>query len=291
MKKPKVHPVAELFPMMSDEELDDLAEDIKVNGLLHPIVLDESGMLIDGRNRFEACRRAGIEPKCETLNGQDPVAFILSQNDKRRHMTKGQRAMLITMVNSGKILEFGNKKRAAIEAKVDAKYITMAFLVFEHCQDLVGEVIRGDGKSLPEAYEKALERKRDAESDEGKMRRLRKQAPDLADQVTEEKLTLAEAIGALEARQYEEVQRKENLNQQRKLSTGFLCDTINHFYSFTLSPEEKADRFLELFNEKYATEEITSERLQNCADVLKILTKKWDKVYGRSKEQNTQTNA
>jgi hypothetical protein len=287
MKKPKVHPVAELFPMMSDEELDDLAEDIKANGLLHPIVLDESGMLIDGRNRFEACRRAGLEPECETLNGQDPVAFIMSSNDKRRHMKLGQRAMVAARIC---LIKNISQPKAAKVAGVSQGYVGHAAIVLQYCPDLAESVSRGD-IALNEAYEKALTLKREAESDEGKMRRLRKQAPDLADQVTDEKLTLAEAIGALEARQYEEVQRKENLNQQRKLSTGFLCDTINHFYSFTLSPEEKADRFLELFNEKYATEEITSERLQNCADVLKILTRKWDKIYGRSKEQNSQTNA
>jgi hypothetical protein len=30
------HPVADLFPRMTDEELADLAADIKANGLIHP---------------------------------------------------------------------------------------------------------------------------------------------------------------------------------------------------------------------------------------------------------------
>ena len=47
-----VHPVASLFPMMSDEELYDLAEDIKANGQADPIVLDQHGQLIDGRIAF-----------------------------------------------------------------------------------------------------------------------------------------------------------------------------------------------------------------------------------------------
>ncbi|MGH2351268.1 MAG: ParB/RepB/Spo0J family partition protein, partial [Chloroflexota bacterium] len=89
------HPVAALFPMMSDEELDDLAEDIKTSGLVHPIVLSDDGVLIDGRHRLEACRRAGVEPRFERLNGHEPVAFILSNNIARRHLSKGQAAMAV----------------------------------------------------------------------------------------------------------------------------------------------------------------------------------------------------
>ena len=33
--KYKVHPAADVFPMMSDEELAELGEDIKKNGLIH----------------------------------------------------------------------------------------------------------------------------------------------------------------------------------------------------------------------------------------------------------------
>jgi disulfide oxidoreductase YuzD len=47
----KVHPLIDLFPMMSEEELADLAEDIKANGLIYPIVID-GDVLIDGRNRL-----------------------------------------------------------------------------------------------------------------------------------------------------------------------------------------------------------------------------------------------
>jgi ParB-like chromosome segregation protein Spo0J len=48
MKKLKIHPAAGAFPMMPDDELDELAEDIKVNGLRHPIILNKEGQLVDG---------------------------------------------------------------------------------------------------------------------------------------------------------------------------------------------------------------------------------------------------
>jgi hypothetical protein len=48
----------------------------------------------------------------------------------------------------------------------------------------------------------AQKRKADAECEESKLERLRADAPDLADQVTEEKLTLAEALGAGAAQRF-----------------------------------------------------------------------------------------
>ena len=45
MSELAVHPVAALFPMLADDELDELAADIKANGLLQPIVLDAKGAI------------------------------------------------------------------------------------------------------------------------------------------------------------------------------------------------------------------------------------------------------
>src|SRR5215216_5780836 len=66
-----VHEAADLFPPMSDAELDELADDIARNGLHHKPVFwggfvgpDDEDLcpeLIDGRNRLEAMERAGIE--------------------------------------------------------------------------------------------------------------------------------------------------------------------------------------------------------------------------------------
>jgi ParB-like chromosome segregation protein Spo0J len=67
-KRP-VHPIADLFPMMTDEELANLAADIKANGLIHPLVVDKNGLLIDGRNRDKACQLAGIEPTTVLFEG------------------------------------------------------------------------------------------------------------------------------------------------------------------------------------------------------------------------------
>jgi hypothetical protein len=65
---------------MPPNELADLAEDIRANGLIHPIVVDGDGILIDGRNRLRACELAGVEPTFRSINGADAAAFIASAN-------------------------------------------------------------------------------------------------------------------------------------------------------------------------------------------------------------------
>jgi hypothetical protein len=100
----KVHPAADVFPMMSDAELDVLAEDIKANGLKHPIMIQRDSnpqVLLDGRNRLEAMERAGINTHVDEQDyGGDPIAHIIGLNIRRRHLTKKQRSDLIVKATS-----------------------------------------------------------------------------------------------------------------------------------------------------------------------------------------------
>lgn len=91
-----VHPAANLFPMMSDEELAGLVDDIRRQGLLHPVITHE-GMVLDGRNRLVACRKAGVVPRFEPWKGggdQSPTAWVLAVNLHRRHLDTSQKAMV-----------------------------------------------------------------------------------------------------------------------------------------------------------------------------------------------------
>jgi ParB-like nuclease domain len=79
MSELAVHPVAALFPMLADDELDELAASIKANGLLQPIVIDTEGAILDGRHRFKACQKADVKPRFETYKGRCHVCgFYLS---------------------------------------------------------------------------------------------------------------------------------------------------------------------------------------------------------------------
>jgi ParB-like chromosome segregation protein Spo0J len=91
-----VHPAAELFPLLSDDELQELAEDIRTNGLHEPVWLyddpEHGRMLLDGRNRSRACELAGVPVETRLYTGDDPIGFSISQNLQRRHLTTGQKA-------------------------------------------------------------------------------------------------------------------------------------------------------------------------------------------------------
>jgi modification methylase len=89
------HKVANLFPLIQGDEYERLKADIAANGLLEAIWLHPDSSIIDGRNRHRACLDLGIEPRFRTWNGQGSlVAFVVSLNLERRHLTSSQRAVI-----------------------------------------------------------------------------------------------------------------------------------------------------------------------------------------------------
>jgi hypothetical protein len=105
----KVHPAADLFPLMGGNELAALADDIKAHGLEVPIALRSPGdgqpdLVLDGRNRLDACELAGIKtidfdrlvvPVKVLGPNVDPFAYVVSANIRRRHLSSEQKRDLI----------------------------------------------------------------------------------------------------------------------------------------------------------------------------------------------------
>lgn len=195
----EAHPVADLFPMLPDDELKDLAVSIATDGLLHPIVLDDEGRILDGRNRFAACELASVDPVFVTYDGKDPDGYALTVNLSRRHLSKGQAAMIAAKACP----ETGQTARqAGAQIGVSKSRIAQASVVLEWAPALAAPVIAG-ATSLDIAYKTACESKADADGDEAKLIRLRQEASDLADLVAEERMTLAEATSVLATREAE----------------------------------------------------------------------------------------
>jgi ParB-like nuclease domain len=118
----RIHPVADVFPMMNAAELQELADDIRKNGLQTPVsvwaIKDDDGnnvnYLIDGRNRLDAMEAAGMIQvdeyghildslgsaaadryfKWEFDEKASIAALVIAGNIRRRHLTAEQRATL-----------------------------------------------------------------------------------------------------------------------------------------------------------------------------------------------------
>jgi N6-adenosine-specific RNA methylase IME4 len=90
-----VYPAAGLFPMLDDEALVALSQDIAQHGLRHPLVVWR-GQLLDGRNRREACRLSEVAPEVITFAGDETaaLAFVTSVNLRRRHLPASQAALI-----------------------------------------------------------------------------------------------------------------------------------------------------------------------------------------------------
>jgi hypothetical protein len=208
MNAMKVFPAADLFPMLRDDELQQLAADIKANGLNNPIVIatiDGEEMLVDGRNRLAACKIAAVEPTTRHLNGEDPTDFVFSQNITRRHLAKGERAMLTAMMYPARE-KGGRGKKAKLNLEFSTMLLSQARTVLRYLPETAKAVLAG--KPLGEAYEQALAEK--ASNESAKIERLKADAPDLAELVESDKLPVAEAIAVLDQREEQEKAAEEN---------------------------------------------------------------------------------
>ena len=107
----KFHPLANLFPMLSDAELDDLGDDIRANGQVETVKLHQ-GMILDGRNRYTACSRRNLGVRTELFEGstRDALNWVISKNLKRRHLSESQRAMVAAKLST---LKLGDNQHAA----------------------------------------------------------------------------------------------------------------------------------------------------------------------------------
>lgn len=154
----KFHPFAEVFPLLDDAEFDELVADIKQHGLREKIWLYE-GKILDGRNRFLACKTAKVEPQFREYKGNDALAFVVSLNVQRRHLTDSQRAMaaakIATMQQGTRtdLAPIGAKSQteAAEELKVGRRSVQRAKTVIEKGSKALQKAVESGEVSVSKA--------------------------------------------------------------------------------------------------------------------------------------------
>ncbi len=139
----KIHPAALAFPEMSSAELQELADDIKQHGLVHPVVRDGDGLVLDGRNRLKACEVAGLEPRFTVYKGENPVGYIVSVNLKRRHLNESQRALVGARLAT---LRLGANQHKRGSANVPTQTIAAALLNISERSIRHAAIVRDSGK-------------------------------------------------------------------------------------------------------------------------------------------------
>jgi hypothetical protein len=177
---------------MEGKDFEDLKEDIHANGQREP-VWTYQGKIIDGRNRYRACRDLGIEPKLREWDGQGSlVAFVVSLNLHRLHLTSSQRAAVAAEMlpmleqeakerqrDHGGTAPGRKKKGETLSQKVDG--------------------VMGAGKAA-EGAAKITGTNRQYVAD---AKRLKEKAPDLFERVKQGRLRIPQARVQLQAREAE----------------------------------------------------------------------------------------
>lgn len=250
----EVHPLAAVWPLLPDDELDALAESIVQNGLVEPLVLDQKGRLVDGRNRLEACRRAGAEPRfvVATLLLDDTIAgFIAAKNADRRHLSAGQQAAgrALMLAEQGKRRNgrwargtFANNQEFDRSQEVA---LSKAGFVLDWTPDLLPQVLAGS-LALDAAYQQAKAAEDEAKSEEranelaaAQLVDLRDNRPDLADLVDTGSLPLDDALTIRDKERAEETRRLNGIAERRRKFSEGLSRSIHYLAPLALHPERR----------------------------------------------------
>jgi ParB-like chromosome segregation protein Spo0J len=173
-----VHPAAELFPLMSAEELRELAGDIKRNGLSLPVILwaptqalarKDDFSLLDGRNRLDAAELAGLstseilKKQAKYLYGDkyngvappvDPYEYVISANIHRRHLTAEQKRDLIARLL--KATPEKSDREIGRQIKADGKTVAKVRADLEATAEFpqLKKRVGGDGKARAQPVKK-----------------------------------------------------------------------------------------------------------------------------------------
>ncbi len=142
------HRFARIFPFVPEgsDEFNILANDVVINGMLHPAILYQ-GKILDGITRYRICK---LNPEVEFITREfdkgdkEALALVLSLNLHRRHLTESGRAMAACrwMLATGR--EDTKKDKGAA-----ADIFNTSVRMIEYCKSIV---IR-DSKALVNAVE------------------------------------------------------------------------------------------------------------------------------------------
>ncbi len=139
------------------------------NGLREKIWMLE-GKILDGRNRFEACQKMGVQPEYREYTGNNPIGFVVSMNIHRRHLDKSQLAVIALDIE--KIEAERAKERQGARTDISAKVHESSD---GRSDQKAGESVGVSGRYVSDA------------------KKIQKEAPELIDKIRSGELTISKA--------------------------------------------------------------------------------------------------
>ena len=226
------HWSADIFPL-NEADVDRLAEDIKANGQIQPIIVYQ-GQILDGRTRYAACKKAGVEPIVEEympkdgdVSDEEFVALSWSLNETRRHLSASQRACAAAEIVERMPVTPGRRPKSAINCSLtglaglygsNKESVRQARELLRESPKLFAKVKAGE-LSVDAAYKvhtEALKHTSEA-SERASLANLRKVNGSLAEDVETGRKTMKEAIATADQ---EEREREERTSALGKIATG-----------------------------------------------------------------------
>jgi hypothetical protein len=107
------HLLGRLLPPMGQDDFQRFAAGIAARGLDEDIVLYQ-GKILDGWSRYRACQAVRVEPRFREFDGDDPMAYVLSKNVERRHMSPVQILKVLEVARPALEGEAAVRKRAGV---------------------------------------------------------------------------------------------------------------------------------------------------------------------------------
>jgi ParB-like chromosome segregation protein Spo0J len=288
--KMKTHWVADMYPL-NESDVEPLAESIKANGQRTPILALKDGTIIDGRNRWLACQKAGVEPNITIINpdGEDVPeetlwAIATDCNSMRRDMTSSLRACLAAeswkrlypegAPRSGRPIKGESKSKIVLtfedfakqSFKVSEAYAKQALAILNHSPELLEDAKNG----LAEAYKTYQARAAEDRVKRQNMKLLEDPtSSDIRERVANNNLELEEAITLLRKRHSDEIARIEAESQGRKICRNHFQNLANFLSVFEgSSPDHLASFVIPISDEKPIS--VSDERPFGRDELLKV---------------------
>ena len=160
-----IHPLAEVFPNLSEEQCEQLKSSVGQFGFISPIITYED-CILDGRHRVKVFGEIEgmIPPEYKEYEGYQPVSYLIAVNDVLNRYNVDQRAMIAVAlmdlrievakqnVDYSVLMDYPPDMRsAAKKLNIRMSHVKSADMVNLYCIPKISESVRDGVVTLSDA--------------------------------------------------------------------------------------------------------------------------------------------